>query len=153
MIMRQWGISLIWYRDVKTLSFIKWQVWVIRLYIHFPYSLTSLLIRIWTWCNIDWPPVSSDHQVPQDPCSGETGKLCKQICSSVSILAIVLIAALIGHSDCKPKYLHPIMWKFAWIAIWPMFVVEYFPQFWGNWKWLSLQSVRVHSRDYYNSHT
>ena len=34
-----------------------------------------------------------------------------------------------------------------WIVIWPMFVAEYFPQFGGNWKWLSLQSVRVHLRD------
>ena len=57
---------------------------------------------------MDWPPVSSDHQVPQERRSGKTldktGKLCIESCCSVTILVTVLIAALVGQSESKPNY-------------------------------------------------
>ena len=54
--------------------------------------------------SLDWPPVSSDHQVPQEPHSSETGKLCIESCSGVSTLVAVSIATLIGQSNDKPNY-------------------------------------------------
>ena len=73
-------------------------------------------------------------------------------CSDRSTLVAVPIAALICRSDGKPHYwLHNHQVNTSTsegrIAIWPMFVAEYFPQFWGNWMWLSLQSVKIHSRN------
>ena len=81
----------------------------------------------------------------------QTGKLCIECHSSVSILVTAVIAAIIGHSELwitQPShecFRDPRMNR--WIVIWQMFVAEYLPQFRGNWKWLSLQSVRVHSHD------
>ena len=51
----------------------------------------------------------------------------------------------VAQFPCVPLH---VSRKNRWIAIWPMFVAEYFPQFGGNWKWLSVQSVRVHLHHY-----
>ena len=83
--------------------------------------------------------------------SSETGKLCIESYFGVSILVTAVIAAIIGHSELlitQPSHEHFHVSRMnRWTAIWPMFVMEYFLQFQGNWKWLSLQSVRVHLRD------
>ena len=110
-------------------------------------------------CETDWPPVSNDRQVPQKPTQRRDW----------SILHKKLLQC-IRSSDGPDQWSHwtkqgqtkllitlPSPWsrvplhvsrKNRWIAIWPMFVAEYFPQFWGNWKWLSMQSVRVHLHHY-----
>ena len=62
---------------------------------------------------IDWPPVLSDHEVPQRAAvSGETGKLVESH-SNVSILleflVTVVIAAIIGYSKLlitQPSHEH-----------------------------------------------
>ena len=86
--------------------------------------------------------------------SSRTSKLCIDYCSSISILVTAPIAALTGQSNGTKlliippscEYLHVSRMN-RWNAIWPMFVAEYFPQFWRNWKWLSLKCVRVYSHD------
>ena len=62
--------------------------------------------------------------------SGETGKLY----SDVSILVTAMIAAIINQlliTQSSRKCFHDPRIK-GWIAIWLLFVAEYFPQFWGN---------------------
>ena len=62
----------------------------------------------------------------------------------VHILVTAMIPAILSHSELLiSQPLHECFYISRMnrrIAIWPMFVAEYFPQFWGNWKWLSLQS-------------
>ena len=82
----------------------------------------------------------------KEPYSGETGKLCTESCSGVSILVTSQISALIGQSVASKTIDNiAIMWMLAclyeehWIAINGMFVVEYFSQYQGNckcWKWI-----------------
>ena len=99
----------------------------------------------------DWPPVSSDARSLKDPLSGKTGKLSTESCSGVSILVTALIAALIGQRDGKPNCWlhchHTNACTSLGLLSWPMIVAKYFPKFRGNWKWLSLQTIRVHLRD------
>ena len=64
---------------------------------------------------------------------------------SVSGMCIVHSEILITQSSRERFHISGMI---GWFAIWPMFVVEYFPQFRGNWKWLPPQSVSVHPCDY-----
>ena len=58
--------------------------------------------------------------------SSETSKLCRESHTSVFILVTEVIATVISHSEFFITH--------RWIAIWPMFVAKYFPQFRMKWK-------------------
>ena len=49
---------------------------------------------------LDWPPVSSDHEVPQRAApTARLPELCIERHSGVSILVTAVIAAIIGHRE------------------------------------------------------
>ena len=73
--------------------------------------------------------------------NGETGKLCIENHSVVSILvsqpwsllSLVTENYWLHYPSCERFHVSRMN---RWIAIWPMFASEYFPQFQGNWKWV-----------------
>ena len=98
---------------------------------------------------IDWPQSRVIGRSIKSHPSGKTSKLYIESHSGVSILVTVVITAITGHRELLITHVQPSHEHFhvsrmnGWIAIWQVFETEYFPQFRGNKKWTSLQSVRV----------
>ena len=125
--------------------------WKHRLSSSYLYSLVLIPRQVFQLCfesglapSLEWSPGPSQRAAPAARLVNFAGKVTL-MCSFYSNNSDRHCdwSQRIFISQPSSERFH-VSWMNRWIAIWPMFVAEYFPR---EWKWLCLQSVWVNVRD------